>query len=117
MSELQYQREGDYQIPALSLPEQMAPPLGKYGRMRQSYLKEHREILYNQLLVNGQLYKHLAQTDQSAQERHFTLMQQGMKKEGLTETLKAKDPLRWTGLMNSLKAQAEEVILQELITS
>lgn len=117
MSELQYQREGDYQIPALSLPEQMNPPLGKYGRMRQSYLKEHREILYNQLLVNGQLYKHLAQTDRSAQERLLILMQQGMKKEGLTETLKAKDPLRWTGLMNSLKAQAEEVILQELIAS
>lgn len=117
MSELQYQREGDYQIPALSLPEQMDPPLGKYGRMRQSYLKEHREILYNQLLVNGQLYKHLAQTDQSAQERLFTQMKQGMKKEGLTEMLKAKDPLRWIGLMNSLKALAEEVILQELITS
>lgn len=91
--------------------------MGKYGRMRRTYLKEYREILYNKMLMNGTLYQHLLQTEKTAQERLQTLMKQGMRKENLNEQMKAQNPLRWTGLMNSLKAQAEEIILKEIIFS
>lgn len=117
MQEIQYTQGGDYLIPQLHLEQQSEEPLSRYARIRQTYLREHRETLYNHLLMSGKLYQHLKETDQSAQERLQTLMAQGMKQEGLTEAMKAQDPTRWMGLMNSLKAQAEEVILREIIYS
>ena len=117
MQEMSYTQTGDYLIPDIRLKEESGELLGKYGRMRRTYLKEHREILYNRMLMNGTLYQHLLQIEQTAQERLQTLMQQGMRKENLNEQMKAQNPLRWTGLMNSLKAQAEEIILKEIIFS
>ena len=66
---LTYTRNGDYLIPDLSLSEQPEKPLGKYGRMRKSYLKENRPVLYNHLLLSGMLYPHLAEIDQAAKQR------------------------------------------------
>ena len=117
MQEITYTQAGDCLIPQLSLPETPEKPLSKYGRMRQTYLKEHREVLYNQMLMSGGLSRHLAEIDEAAQSRLEILMREGAKQQGLTEEMKAKDPLRWAGLINNLKAQAEEVILNELVYS
>ena len=96
-------------------PDEPETSIGKYGRMRKSYLKEHRPILYNQLLMSEKLYPHLIEIDRTAQERVDTMLPHMMEAAGVTEELKACDPMRWVGLMNTLKAQAEEIILDELI--
>ena len=83
--------------------------------MRKSYLKKHRPILYNQLLMSEKLYPHLLEIDRTAQERVDTMLPHMMETAGVTEELKARAPMRWVGLMNTLKAQAGEVIFQELI--
>lgn len=114
---LTYTMNGDYQIPDLKLTEQPKKPLGKYGRMRKAYLKEHRPILYNQLLMSEKLYPHLLEIDETAQSRLEQLMPQLAKDAGATEQLKASDPMRWVGLMNTCKAQAEEILMAELIHS
>ncbi len=117
MSELTYTRSGDYLIPDLSLTEQPQAPLGKYGRMRKDYLKEHRPVLWNSLLLSEKLYPHLREIDEAANNRLEQMMPELMKSAGVTEALKASDPMKWVGLMNTLKAQAEETILTELVFS
>ena len=92
-------------------------PLGKYGRMRKTYLKEHRPILYNQMLLSEKLYPHLLEIDETAQSRLEQMMPQLAKEAGATEELKASDPMKWVGLMNTCKAQAEEILMAELINS
>ena len=114
---LTYTMNGDYQIPDLKLTEQPEKPLGKYGRMRKTYLKEHRPILYNQMLLSEKLYPHLIEIDETAQSRLEQMMPQLAKDAGATEQLKASDPMRWVGLMNTCKAQAEEILMAELIHS
>ena len=112
-----YIQNGDYLIPDLKLSQQPEKTLGKYGRMRKAYLKEHRPILYNQLLMSEKLYPHLLEIDETAQSRLEQLMPQLAKDAGATEQLKANDPMRWVGLMNTCKAQAEEILMAELIHS
>ena len=90
---------------------------GKYGRTRKSYLKEHRPILYNQLLMSEKLYPHLLEIDETAQSRLEQLMPQLAAAAGATEQLKASDPMKWVGLMNTCKAQAEEILMAELFTA
>ena len=114
---MNYIQYGDYLIPDLNLSEQPSKPLGKYGRMRKAYLKEHRPILYNQLLMSEKLYPHLIEIDETAQSRLEQMMPQLAKDAGATEELKASDPMQWVGLMNTCKAQAEEILLAELINS
>ena len=92
-------------------------PLGKYGRMRKAYLKEHRPLIYNQLLLTEKLYPHLLEIDETAQSRLEQLMPQLAEDAGATEQLKASDPMKWVGLMNTCKAQAEEILMAELIHS
>ena len=116
-NKLTYIQNGDYLIPDLKLTEQSQKPLGKYGRMRKTYLKEHRPILYNQLLMTEKLYPHLAEIDETANRRLEQMMPQLAEAAGATEQLKARDPMQWVGLMNTCKAQAEEILLAELINS
>jgi len=113
MNEIAYRTVNDVQIPNLSLPE--AEPIGRYGRMRQRYLKEHRPVLWNRLVLTGTLYEHLHEIETAAQSRIGLMLPKLAASAGATEALKASDPLRWTGLMNACKAQAEEVVLSELI--
>ena len=115
MNELTYTRSGDYWIPNLSLSQQETQPLGKYGRLRKKYLQEHRPVLWNSLILSEKLYPHLREIDETANSRLEQMMPGLMQSAGVTEALKASNPLKWVGLMNSLKAQAEEVILTELI--
>ena len=96
----------------IEVPEQ---PLGKYGRMRQKYLKEHRPILWNQMILSETLFPHLREIDETAHRRLEQMMPVLMQSAGVTEALKASDPLTWVGLMNSCKARAEETILNELV--
>ena len=115
MMNLTYTQNGDYLIPDLSLTEQESRPLGKYGRIRKKYLEEHRPILWNQMILTETLFPHLREIEETANRRLEQMMPVLMKAAGVTEDLKARDPMAWVGLMNSCKAQAEEVILQELI--
>lgn len=117
MSELNYKANGDYLIPDLSLSETTETPLGKYGRMRKTYLKEHRPVLFSNLLLSEKLYPHLQEIDETAQSRLETMMPKLMEVAGISEKLKAENPMLWVGLMNNCKAQAEETILQELVYS
>ena len=117
MSKLRYVWCGDYLIPDLTLNAKVYPPLGKYGRMRERYLREHRPVLYNTMLLSGRLDDHLHEIDAAAKRRMEILTQQMADAAGITEELKARDPMRWVGEMNTIKAQAEEMILEELIYS
>ena len=115
MNNLTYSRSGEYLIPDLTLglpPEELTEPLGKYGLMRKRFLKEHREIQYNTLLLGGALYQHLTETEQAATSRMEQLMKE------LTEQNpppdKGLDQMAWVQHMNSLRLQAEEVIQREL---
>ena len=115
MTELTYQKNGDYLIPDLTLSGQEKTPLGKYGRMRKKYLQEHRPILWNQMILSETLYPHLREIDTAANNRLEQMIPTLARAAGLTEELKASEPLKWTGLMNACKAQAEETILAELV--
>ena len=116
MNELTYTKSGDFLIPDLT-PEQTDRPLGKYGRMRRTYLEENNQTLLNVLTINGTLYEHLLETEDAARNRLDRMMPELAKAAGATEELKATDPIRWVGLMNNCKAQAEEIIRAELIFS
>ena len=92
-------------------------PLGKYGRMRKTYLMEHRPVLFSNLLLSEKLYPHLREIDETAKARLETMMPKLMEAAGISEKLKAENPMKWVGLMNNCKAQAEETILRELVYS
>ena len=113
--ELTYTQVVDYLIPNIAVPDAQHHALGKYGRMRRTYLKEHRPILCERMILNGTLWEHLADVDRICNERMDTLID-GMKKtSGITEELKAKDQLRWVGEMNNIHAAAEEIVLREVV--
>ena len=116
MSELTYHRNGDYLIPDLTLPEETIP-LGKYGRMRREFIKEHRPMLFNSLVATGKLHPHLLEIEDAANQRMEQMMREMAKAEGINEALKAADQMGWVGAMNNLKARVEEIILTELIYS
>ena len=113
-SSLNYTKFGDYQLPNLTL-SQPKIPLGKYGRMRRNYLKQHHPVLYNSMLLNGTLYPHLMELEQTAESRMQQTMEQLLKQDPAPD--KAQNQLMWVQHMNSLKAQAEELVMTELIYS
>lgn len=115
MADLTYSRNGDYYIPDLTLKDQPDKPIGKYGLIRKRYLMEYRPGLYSSLLLSEKLYPHLLEIDEAAHRRLEMMMPELIKSAGVTEQLKASDPMKWVGLMNMLKAQAEEIILSQLI--
>ena len=111
---INYIRSGDYFIPALKLPKETRL-IGKWGRMHRDYLKEHHPIRFNNLVLSGNLLTYLADLNDQAQQRMGTLITQMQSAEGITEALKAADPLGWTQCMNNITARAEEIIREELI--
>lgn len=114
MAELTYKWAGDYLIPDLAIKEN-DKPIGKYGRMRLRCLKEHRKGLYTVMVLNGTLQDHLAEIDEAARERIERMVRCCVEREGIDEELKARDPMEWVRRMNGIKAQAEEIVLNELI--
>lgn len=113
--EISYSQCGDYLIPDLILPEAELKPIGKYGRMRKHYLKDHRPVLYSNLLLSGKLHQHLAEIDQACADRSELITQQMKVQEGVTEALKAVDQMEWVRRMNSIQNRAEEIVLNELV--
>ena len=113
-SSLNYTKIGDYQLPNLTL-SQPKTPLGKYGRMRRNYLKQYRPVLYNSMLLNGTLYPHLMELEQTAENRMQQTMAQLLKQNPAPD--KEQNQMAWVQYMNSLKAQAEELVMNELIYS
>ena len=110
-----YRREGDYLIPNLTLPDTSDYTIGKYGRMRRTYLKEHHPAFYSTLILDGTLFKHLSEIDQACNERMEVITAAMAKQEGVTEALKAADQMEWVRRMNSIHNRAEEVVLRELV--
>lgn len=96
-------------------PAAPRPYIGHYGRLRKAYLEQYRPDLYTALAASEKLYEHCAEIDEAARSRIDLIMPQLVKSAGATEELKAKDQLAWVGLMNTCKAQAEEIIKFELI--
>ena len=107
-------RSGDYFIPDLELPQE-SRPIGRWGRMHREYLKEHNPIQYNCLLLSGKLWTYLADLNQQAQDRLKRMIDQMKGSEGITEALKARDPMAWVQHMNNIRTRAEEVVREELI--
>ena len=112
---IEYHLEGDYYIPNLVIPEQEKITLNKYGRMRLNYLKEHKKAEYSIMLMDGTLNSHLKEIQDTATKRVEQIIRQLKEKSNLTEDMKDTDILYWVGTMNSIKAQAEEIVLNELI--
>ena len=112
---LWYELIGDYYIPVLTLSSEEQRPIGKWGRMHRDYLKEHRPILFNDLILSGQFWTYLADLNEQAQERLLLIIEQMKASEGMTEKLKATDQMAWVAAMNSNRNRAEEIILRELI--
>ena len=110
-----YRQVGDYFIPNITLPDDGEYQIGKYGCMRRSYLKEYRKILYNNYVLEGTLFKHLAEIDQTCNERIENIVSAMAKQEGVTEALKAADQIEWMRRMNSIRNRAEEIVLHELV--
>ena len=105
---------GDYYLPNLVLNEE-EPTYGKYGMLRKQFLKEHRPIRYQNLLLSGKLTAHLNRVDQEAREQVKIMLKQMAEKQGVTEQMKMQDQMKWVGLMNSIKACAEEIVLKERV--
>ena len=112
---LWYELIGDYYIPVLALTAEEQCPIGKWGRMHRDYLKEHRPILYNDLILSGQLWTYLADVNEQAQNRLEVIIDQMKASEGVTEELKEANQMEWVGAMNSIRNRAEEIILREMI--
>ncbi|MCI7727603.1 MAG: TnpV protein [Clostridiales bacterium] len=112
--DINYIRMGDYYIPDLTLPEENRP-IGRWGRMHRDYLKEHKPIQYNCLLLSGNLWTYLAGLNEQAQDRLERMIDQMKVSEGITEALKASDPMAWVQRMNNIRARVEEIVREELI--
>ena len=111
---IRYQLKGDYYFPILELPEENRP-IGRWGRLYKAYLKNYRPVLYQSLLLSGKLYTVLADLNEQATERCSLIIRQMAEAEGITEDLKANDPMRWVQGMNAIRSRAEEIIQSEMI--
>ena len=111
--ELTYRREGDYLLPNLEAPE--APKIGKYGMLRHQYLRDHKRAILTGMQMSGELNSHLEQIDREATEEVERLTKQMAKEQGVNEQMKKTDQMKWVRMMNSLKASAEEIVLNQLV--
>lgn len=110
-----YTKVGDVLFPDLSIGEADQRSIGKYGRMRERYLKDQHSLLYSELLLSGKLYPHLLEIDEACKGRMELIVLQMTKSEGVTEALKAADQMAWVARMNSIRSRAEEIVLNDLV--
>ncbi len=111
---ISYTLTGDYYLPNLALPNECDYSIGRFGRIHLRFIKEHRRVLYINLLTTGKLRHYLHDIDVQANERFSDLVAAYAKAEGTDESLKAREQMRWVGLMNNYRHCAEEVLLKEL---
>ena len=114
-NDLWYELQGDYYIPCLILPAEKEQPIGLWGQRHKRYLQEHKRAVYNTLLTSGRLNRYLADIDKQATEMIFRLVEQMADKEGVTEQLKAENPMLWVGRMNEIQARAREIVYADII--
>ena len=112
---LHYTLYGDVYLPDLVYSNHDYPPLGKYGMLRKTYLKENNQLLYSRMLMNDTLWPHLLEIDEQAQRMVGAIIARMAEVNGVTEKLKATDPLRWVGLMNNYRHCAEVLVLREIV--
>ena len=111
---LEYIRNGDYYIPNLTIQKEERS-IGKWGRMHREFLREHRPIQFNQMVLSDTLFTYLADLNEQAQQRMETLVSHMQATEGVNEDLKAADPIAWVQRMNNIRARAGELIREEMI--
>ena len=112
---ISYTLQGDYYLPDLKLPEQEDKPIGLWGQRHLRYIKQHRKILYINLLTSGKLNGYLANIDKQAEDMFFRLMEQIAEREGVTEQLKADNQIEWVARMNNIRSRATEIVNHDLI--
>lgn len=115
MATLEYTRNGDYLVPNLTLKETTPQDIGKYGRLRRTYLMEHRKGLYTGMLLNETLNEHLLEVNKTCLERIDQMARRMAADQGVTEALKASDQMEWVRRMNNLRHSAEEIVLAEVV--
>lgn len=113
--EITYSKYGDYYLPDLVVSDEEPTTYGRFGRMRLRYLKEHRRVLYIDLLTSGKLTQHLNTVDRQSREMLELLVKQMAQAQGITEQLKAADQMAWVGAMNNIRSAAEEAVIQEVV--
>ena len=112
---ISYTLQGDYYLPDLSLPEQENKPVGLWVQRHLKYIKQHRKILYINLLTSGKLSDYLADTDKQAEDMFFRLIEQMAEREGITEQLKANNQMDWVARMNNIRSRATETVNHYII--
>lgn len=110
-----YTLQGDYRLPNLTLPTEEERPIGVWGQRRLRYLKQHRKVLYYNLLTSGKLHSHLADTEEQAQQLFLRLVKELAEKEGVTEQLKATDQMKWVQKMNNVRERATEIVNVDVV--
>ena len=110
-----YTMQGDYRMPNITLPAEDERPIGVWGQRRLRYLKQHHKVLYYNLLTSGKLHSHLADTEEQAQELFSRLVKEHAEKEGVSEQLKAGDPMAWVRKMNNIRERATEIVNAEVV--
>lgn len=113
--EVTYTNHEGFCLPNLTLPRKEEASFGRYGRLRLKYLKEHRKVLYINLLTSGELTRHLNEIDRQAREMLELLVRQMAQAQGITEQMKAEDQMAWIGAMNNIRSAADEVVMQEVV--
>ena len=112
---ISYTLQGDYYLPDLALPEQEDKPIGLWGQRHLRYIKQHRKILYINLLTSGKLNEHLADIDKQAEDMFFRLVKQIAEREGVTEQLKANNQMEWVARMNNIHNRVTEIVNNDII--
>ena len=110
-----YTMQGDYRLPNLTLPAEEKRPIGVWGQRRLRYLKQHRKVLYYNLLTSGKLHSHLADIEEQAQQLFLRLVKELAEKEGITEQLKAIDQMKWVQKMNNIRERVTESVYSEVV--
>ena len=110
-----YTMQGDYCLPDLTLPAEEERPIGVWAHRRRQYLKQNHKILYYNLLTSGKLRSHLADVEEEAQTLFLRLVKKYAGKEGVTEQLKAENPMKWVRMMNNIRERVNEVVNAEMI--
>lgn len=110
-----YTMQGDYCLPDLTLPPEEERPIGVWGQRRLRYLKQHHKILYYNLLTSGKLRSHLADVEEEAQSLFLRLAKEYAEREGVTEQLKAENPMEWVGRMNNIQRRVTEIVNHDVV--
>ena len=114
---ISYTLQGDYYLPDIALPEQEDKPIGLWGQRHLNYIKQHRKVLYINLLTSGKLNGYLADIDKQAEDMFFRLVKQMAEREGVTEQLKANNQMEWVDRMNNIRSRATEIVNSDIIYS